>query len=643
MSLLTLFLEKEGRTRRVRLDKSSIPDLNAVYELFNRTFPEASSSSSSSSSLSAGNNNNSDTSSSSSILSNVNINGGLTIEVLDKETKQLYELEEVGELEDKNRLILRRLYRSEDEEDKLSTTRLRGRRPLMHASFERKKLVIVMVGTPGVGKTYIARKICRYLCWLDVPTRVFNVGEFRRSRVGAQMPHTFYDPANEEGRKARLHCAVAVLDEMVDWMHSDGWVGLFDATNTTKSRRDMILARLRPEGFHVMFIESICESAAVVEANVREVKTSSPDYVGVAEVDAVSDFMARIEQYKKAYETIDDESLCFIKLYDVGRKVVANRVNSYLAGRILFFLMNLHTEPRRIWLTRHGQSTFNQECRVGGDPNLTPAGELYAHRLAEWVRERSPDHTAKPLELLVVWTSTLRRSIQTGKYIPAAKVHLRSLDEIDAGIYDGLSYDEIRERYPHEYHMRSRNKLTYRYPRGESYLDLAARLEPVIFELERRRAPLLVIGHQAVLRCLYAYFMERPLEEVPHLPIPLHTLIEITPKAYGCVERLYPLVSHEEVQEANTREPIFRPISPMKQHYDTAQLVQQHQQEQQEKRRLKKKQREQQEKLAAQQDPFAPTQVGGGRHAREKQDEQQAKEQEKKVEQSSQQPKDTSL
>ena len=63
------------------------------------------------------------------------------------------------------------------------------------------------------------------------------------------------------------------------------------------------------------------------------------------------------------------------------------------------------------------------------------------------------------------------------------------------------------------------------------------RLDPLILELERQTAPTLVIGHQAVLRALYAYLVGEPVEHCPHQAIPLHTLIEITPSAYGCDER----------------------------------------------------------------------------------------------------------
>lgn len=42
----------------------------------------------------------------------------------------------------------------------------------------------------------------------------------------------------------------------------------------------------------------------------------------------------------------------------------------------------------------------------------------------------------------------------------------------------------------------------------QSYQDLVQRLEPVIMELERQ-GNVLVISHQAVMRCLLAYFLDK--------------------------------------------------------------------------------------------------------------------------------------
>lgn len=71
-----------------------------------------------------------------------------------------------------------------------------------------------------------------------------------------------------------------------------------------------------------------------------------------------------------------------------------------------------------------------------------------------------------------------------------------------------MTYEEIASKYPVDFAARDQNKFSYRYPRGESYEDLVARLEPVIMELERQ-GNVLVVSHQAVLRCLLAYFLDK--------------------------------------------------------------------------------------------------------------------------------------
>ena len=46
------------------------------------------------------------------------------------------------------------------------------------------KLIIVMVGLPARGKSYIVKKVARYLNWLQHPTKIFNVGDRRRVAAG---------------------------------------------------------------------------------------------------------------------------------------------------------------------------------------------------------------------------------------------------------------------------------------------------------------------------------------------------------------------------------------------------------------------------------------------------------------------------
>lgn len=74
------------------------------------------------------------------------------------------------------------------------------------------------------------------------------------------------------------------------------------------------------------------------------------------------------------------------------------------------------------------------------------------------------------------------------------------------GICEGLTYEEIQERFPQEFAWRDQDKFKYRYPHGESYLDLLQRVDSVVQAL-LTKTEVLVVSHQAVLRCIMAYFM----------------------------------------------------------------------------------------------------------------------------------------
>jgi broad specificity phosphatase PhoE/predicted kinase len=407
------------------------------------------------------------------------------------------------------------------------------------------KLAVVMVGLPARGKSYTARRIERYLSWLGYRTGVFNVGEYRRARLGAQLPHSFFDPDNARGEEARRSVAIAALEDMVAWLTDDGQVAIYDATNTTRVRRAMVRARCERAGFQVLFIEIRCDDPHIIEANIRSTKLSSPDYEDIDPDEAAADFRARIAHYERVYQPLADDEGAYLRVTGAGRGVTVSNVDGYLAARLVFFLMNLHLTARPIWLTRHGESVYNVAGVLGGDPDLTPDGHGYAQSLATFLDRRYPDPND-----VVIWTSSLRRAVQTAVPLGRTPWAWRALDEIDGGICDSMSHAQIQERLPEEYAARKRNKFSYRYPRGESYQDIILRLDPVIIELERTRKPVLVIAHNAVLRALYAYFQGVPRERSPYLAIPLHTVIELTPHAYGCHETCMPLEPRLDSSEA---------------------------------------------------------------------------------------------
>lgn len=390
--------------------------------------------------------------------------------------------------------------------------------------------VIVLVGLPARGKTYVAKKLGRYLNWIGIKTKVFNVGVYRRVVVGADRKHDFFRADNTEAIKIRRQCAMNALLDVSQWFsHREGFVAIFDATNTTRERRQMVLDFCAERGYKVFFIESVCDDVDIVSENIREVKVFSPDYETMKSDEAVEDFKQRIEHYKATYEPLSletDEELSFIKNINCGQQFIVNRSHGYVQSRVVYYLMNTHVQRRSIYLTRHGESLYNLERRIGGDPDLSSGGKEFAKRLAEFMNSQNiPD--------LKVWTSQLKRAYHTAEDIDAPIEQWKALNELEAGIFDGMTYEEVLEKYPDEHEQRYQDKFKYRSPRGESYNDLKVRLEPVIMELERQQN-ILVICHQAVLRVLLAYFLDSPSDELPYMRVPLHTVYKLTPIAFGC-------------------------------------------------------------------------------------------------------------
>ncbi|RYR46663.1 hypothetical protein Ahy_A07g032432 isoform C [Arachis hypogaea] len=359
---------------------------------------------------------------------------------------------------------------------------------------EDRHLAIVMVSLPARGKTYTAGKLTRYLRWLGHETKHFNVGKYRRLKHGANQSADFFRADNPQGMEARNEVAKLAFEDMISWFEDGGQVGIFDATNSNKERRKMLM-KLAEGRCKIIFLETICNDVDIIERNIRLKIQQSPDYA------EVSDFEAGLRDFKnRVYETVEEGS--YIKMIDMAK------------------------------------SEDNVRGRIGGDPALSKTGELYKQKLAKFIEKRLKAERAAS-----IWTSTLQRTILTAApIIGLPKIQWRALDEIDAGVCDGMTYEEIKKNMPQEYEARKKDKLRYRYPRGESYLDVIQRLEPVIIELERQRAPVVVVSHQAILRALYAYFTDRPLKEIPHIEMPLHTIIEINLGATGVQEKRYKLM-----------------------------------------------------------------------------------------------------
>jgi 6-phosphofructo-2-kinase/fructose-2,6-biphosphatase 2 len=236
---------------------------------------------------------------------------------------------------------------------------------------EDTRICVVMVGLPARGKSLIAQKgklllhglaqpltscnaVVRYLHWLSIKSKTFNVGQYRRTATPNPSAE-FFDTSNPEGERLRKAAAEAAVNDMCKWFSEGrGLIAILDATNSTKSRRRWIQERCAAENIETLFVESKCDDEELIMSNILEVKTTSPDYVGQDPEEAAADFRNRIRNYEKVYQTIDEDErdLTYVKLIDVGKQVIINQIQDYLQSRVVYYLMNLHIKPRSIWLSR---------------------------------------------------------------------------------------------------------------------------------------------------------------------------------------------------------------------------------------------------------------------------------------------------
>lgn len=194
----------------------------------------------------------------------------------------------------------------------------------------------------------------RYLAWLSIPAKCFNVGSYRRNDT-PQPTADFFSKGNSEGERMRHAAAEAAFKDMVHWLDSEqGVVAIFDATNSTKARRRWVAEQCEAKNIQTLYVESKCDNQDIIWANIMEVKTTSPDYKGQDPEVASKDFLRRIKAYEDVYETIgdDEKDLTYVKLIDVGSQVIINQIKDYLQSRVVYYLMNLHIRPRSIWLSR---------------------------------------------------------------------------------------------------------------------------------------------------------------------------------------------------------------------------------------------------------------------------------------------------
>lgn len=167
----------------------------------------------------------------------------------------------------------------------------------------------------------------------------------------------------------------------------------------------------------------------------------------------------------------------------------------------------------RLWLVRHGESTWNAIGRVQGwaDPPLSELGEWQAQQVAQRLAK---------VELLAVYTSTLQRAFQTAQII-ADKVNLipvsdPRLREHGMGEATGMTWgrDAFVARWPFLTELVSQGKpIRAHIPGAEPVEAFTMRINAAIHAIRQKHAEgdVVVVAHGGVFRTYLADLMHASL------------------------------------------------------------------------------------------------------------------------------------
>ena len=382
---------------------------------------------------------------------------------------------------------------------------------------EDNKLYIVMVGLPARGKSTISFRLQETFRRDNIHAKVFNNGNLRRKYRPTKETYSadFYSPDNKAGVEMRKRFAMMNISRAKAYLRRGGDVSILDATNASPQRRRMIEENLYDHP--ILYIECINNDEEILSLSIDQ-KVRTPEFAHLDHGRALKEFEKRINYYEMIYVPLYEERN-YIKLDSLHNRILSEKLMDPLPyySRIRDFLVT--DIVKNLFLIRHAETYYNLEDRIGGDPSLTEKGKAQARALAEFFKTRN---------ISFIFTSQKKRTIQTAIPIRDMQgactiVPLKEFNEIDAGICECMTYQEIREKYPTIYDTRKKDKYNYVYPGGESYATMRERVETGIKKalyLNRNADNIMIVGHRALNRMILAHFLYRREEDVPFIYVP---------------------------------------------------------------------------------------------------------------------------
>ena len=160
----------------------------------------------------------------------------------------------------------------------------------------------------------------------------------------------------------------------------------------------------------------------------------------------------------------------------------------------------------KLILVRHALTVDNQKSRLSGhiDSSISEEGKEQIDKITNYLKDFDIDK---------IYTTTSSRTKDTVKKLSELKsieiIEKESLKEISFGDFEGLTFDEIKDKYPKEFQDMIEKGYEYKYPNGEGLIDsynrVCIELDNIISNNDNRT--ILICSHGGTIRNIITYLI----------------------------------------------------------------------------------------------------------------------------------------
>ena len=169
-----------------------------------------------------------------------------------------------------------------------------------------------------------------------------------------------------------------------------------------------------------------------------------------------------------------------------------------------------------LYLLRHGATEGKPEKRYIGQTDI-PLSDLGREQARWWQNKLAP------IQFDAIYCSDLRRALETAQLVSkdqTAQIQITpQLREINLGAWEGTRMQTIRDKYPDAWQKRGQALDRFRPPDGENFQDLLNRILAVIEAIDFNSVQnVLMLTHAGVNRVLLCHILNKPLQDLFHIP-----------------------------------------------------------------------------------------------------------------------------